>query len=123
MSHQDWEEVVLTGKKPVSKGPPKVEIQNRLDDQQRAMNAKNFKLENESETFSVPIMPDGLSKEIQQKRCTAKLTQKEIAQKINTQANIIQEIESGKAIWNQETKKIVNQIEKILGVRFDNKKK
>lgn len=123
MSHQDWEPVILSGKKPISKGPPKVEIQNRLDDQQRAINAKNFKLENESEVFSVPVMPEGLAKEIMQKRCGAKLTQKEIAQKMNTQVNIIQEIESGKAIWNQETKKIVNQMEKILGVKFENKKK
>jgi ribosome-binding protein aMBF1 (putative translation factor) len=122
MSHQDWEQVVLTGKKPIAKGPPKVEIQNRVDDQQRSQNMKNFKLENETDVVKIPIMPDGLAREIQQKRCAAKLTQKEIAQKMNTQANTIQEIESGKALWNQETKKLVNQLERTLGVKFEHKK-
>ncbi len=81
-----------------------------------------MKLENETDIVKIPLMPDGLAREIQQKRCAAKLTQKEIAQKMNTQANTIQEIESGKAIWNQETKKLVNQIERTLGVKFEHKK-
>lgn len=75
-------------------------------------NAK--KIENEEETFKHQTVSLTVSKRIAQARCEKKLTQKELANKLNLPLKIIQDYETSKAIPNHV---ILNNIEKILEKR------
>jgi ribosome-binding protein aMBF1 (putative translation factor) len=79
------------------------------------------KIENETENFSIEKIPMILSKEIILARTLKKITQKEIAIKLNIQFNVYQELENGKAIYNSQTKKLINKMENLLNVKFQNK--
>ena len=70
------------------------------------------KIENEEDTFVIKTVSLNVSKRIAQKRCEQKLTQKELAFKLNLPEKIIKEYEAGKAVPNHV---ILNKIEKILG--------
>ena len=70
------------------------------------------KIEKEEDTFIIKTVSLNVSKRIAQKRCEQKLTQKELAFKLNLPEKIIKDYESGKAIPNHI---ILNKIEKILG--------
>ena len=70
------------------------------------------KIEKEEDTFVIKTVSLNVSKRIAQKRCEQKLTQKELAFKLNLPEKIIKDYESGKAIPNHI---ILNKIEKILG--------
>jgi putative transcription factor len=75
-------------------------------------NAK--KIENEEESFKHQTVSLTVSKRIAQARCEKKLTQKELANKLNLPLKIIQDYETSKAIPNHV---ILNNIEKILEKR------
>ena len=70
------------------------------------------KIEKEEDTFIIKTVSLNVSKRIAQKRCEQKLTQKELAFKLNLPEKIIKEYEAGKAVPNHV---ILNKIEKILG--------
>ena len=70
------------------------------------------KIEKEEDTFVIKTVSLIVSKRIAQKRCEQKLTQKELAFKLNLPEKIIKEYEAGKAVPNHV---ILNKIEKILG--------
>ena len=70
------------------------------------------KIEKEEDTFVIKTVSLNVSKRIAQKRCEQKLTQKELAFKLNLPEKIIKEYEAGKAVPNHV---ILNKIEKILG--------
>ena len=72
------------------------------------------KIENEEETFKHQTVSLTVAKRIAQARCEKKLTQKDLANKLNLPLKIIQEYESSKAIPNHM---ILNKIEKILEKR------
>ncbi len=121
MSHQDWEVVQLSGKKKVEQNNKKhYEIQNKVSDEQKSQAAKNYKLEN-SEDIKIENIPSALAKEIIQLRTQNKLNQKDFAQKLYVQHTQINDIESGKAVYNQDAKKIIKQIERTFKINFINK--
>ena len=70
------------------------------------------KIEKEEDTFVIKTVSLNVSKRLAQKRCEQKLTQKELAFKLNLPEKIIKEYEAGKAVPNHV---ILNKIEKILG--------
>ena len=70
------------------------------------------KIEKEEDTFIIKTVSLNVSKRIAQKRCEQKLTQKELAFKLNLPEKIIKDYEAGKAVPNHV---ILNKIEKILG--------
>ena len=72
------------------------------------------KIENEEETFKHQTVSLTVAKRIAQARCEKKLTQKDLANKLNLPLKIIQDYESSKAIPNHI---ILNKIEKILEKR------
>lgn len=124
MSHQDWEIVSFSNSKRVeekNKNNNQHIIQNRQSDAEKSVNAKNYKLESEQENFLIEYIPKELGREIIQLRTLHKLNQKELAQKIYVQLAQIQNIETGRALYNQDTKKIIKQIEKTFKVIFINK--
>lgn len=120
MEHQDWEVVTLRNPKVAKANAPK-EIVDKRSDEEKALSRKLAKLENESDVVKVDYIPNALAKEIQQKRCEKKETQKDLAKKLCVQPTVISDIESGKAIYNQETKKVIQKIQKEWGVKFVNK--
>lgn len=113
MDHQDFTPITIgnSNKVPQTK---KIIPKNRTD--QHAI-----KIENETENFSIKIIPSNLSKEIIKSRVTKKFTQKDIAKKLNIQLATYIEIENGKAHYNPATKKIIQGIEKIFSIKFINK--
>ena len=105
ISHQDWNTIYLhldknkkdkkDEKKNLKKGPS-----NNLD----KTNIDTFKNKKVDKNFSVKI---------KNARNSKKMTQKELAQKINVKPAVINDHESGRAIPNP---KILNNIKRILGI-------
>lgn len=56
-----------------------------------------------------------ISLKIQQARQLKKMTQKELAIKINEKLNVVQDYENGRAI---PSKQILNKISKVLGIKL-----
>ena len=50
-----------------------------------------------------------------------KLTQKDISIKLNIAQNIYNELENGKGIYSNQTKQLINKIERIFNIKFINK--
>ncbi len=119
--HQDWTPVVLSGKKPMKPAGtgPKYDIQEKLAEEEKAKMAKQRALENESETFKIDTVPMSISQEMIKGRNAMKMTQKELAQKLNLQQSVIASYESGKAIPDHQ---ILQKISKALGIHLSLKK-
>jgi len=111
--HQDFKVITLTKN---NKNLPKniLPKNNQID-------LHKIKIENESENFQIPKIPNKLVREIIDARNIKKFTQKEMAIKLNIQFNIYNDIESGKAIYNQQTKEIIQKIQKLFSIKFQNK--
>lgn len=115
MSHQDWSPVIFNKNiKPSSR----TIVQKKGD---TSINDSIKKIDNDSENFSLPLIPNLLSKEITTARVTLKKTQKEMANKLMIQENIYKDLENGKALYSGQTKQHVNKLERILNVKFENK--
>jgi putative transcription factor len=120
--HQDFTIVKLSGKNPISNqtNPNKYNIQNKVSDEEKNKNAKLYNIENESENFKIETIPLSISQEIIKGRNAMKLTQKDLAQKLNVQQSIITNYENGKAIPDNQ---MLQKISKVLNVKFNTKKK
>jgi DNA-binding transcriptional regulator YiaG len=117
MNHQDWNSIEIHSK--VLKNVNK-KIETRKGD--TSILDRNNKLENNnSEVFKHDLIPKELSKEITQTRVNMKMTQKDFANKLNIQSSIYNELENGKSKYNIETKKLINKIENIYKIKFNNK--
>ena len=117
MSHQDWDTITIGN--PLKKTVQK-EIVAKKGDTSVSDGLK--KIENDTENFAHQKIPSLLSKEISSARNNLKLTQKEMAVKLNIQQNIYVELENGKAIYSSATKQLINKIERVINVKFNNKK-
>lgn len=77
-----------------------------------------IKIENEQENFEIKKIPKSLSQQIINARNLQKITQKDMAVKINVQRNTYNDIESGKAQYDSSTKQIVQKLQKTMGIIF-----
>ena len=102
MQHQDWEQVILT--KPKVHKPP----------------ATGKKKEKEDSEFDIPKSSFELKKCIQQGRLGNKLTQKELATKLNIPVKTIVDYENGKAIPNNA---FIAKLERTLKVKLPRSQK
>jgi len=116
--HQDWTTIVLTNKKN-NKTQPKKIIPKQGD---QSINNQLRKIENQQDNFILPKINSELCKEIISTRILLKLTQKDMAVKLNIQSNIYNTMENGTAIYNAQIKEIIRKIEKISNIKFLNKK-
>jgi ribosome-binding protein aMBF1 (putative translation factor) len=116
MSFQDWVPITITN-------PDKQKVVKKIIEKKGDLSIQQnlAKIDNETENFNIKKIPIALSKEISAARIIKKLTQKELANKLNIIPSIYIDIENGKAIYNIETKKHINNIQKILNVKFINK--
>ncbi|MBD23781.1 MAG: hypothetical protein CMG46_02060 [Candidatus Marinimicrobia bacterium] len=107
LDHQDWDKVII------NKNKSKKDAENTH--KQQNIISKNVKLEKkieQGELFHNKV-PLSLRNEIVKQRNLKKWTQKELANKINLSIQIINEIESGKAIYNHVH---INKIKRILKI-------
>jgi putative transcription factor len=73
------------------------------------------KLDDATEVGTIAKVDKALSKAIMQARTAKKMTQKELATKINEKPQVVAEYESGKAVPNPQ---IISKIERILGCKL-----
>ena len=113
LEHQDFKIITLSkNTKNLKKNI--TTINNHID-------LHKIKIENETENFKIPKIPNKLVREIIDARNIKKITQKEMAIKLNIQLNIYNDIESGKAIYNQQTKEIIQKIQRLFAIKFEHK--
>jgi putative transcription factor len=101
MFHQDWEPVVIRTKKEakVQSPPPPSQIPKKLD--------QNL------EGFDHKKVPKQIADAIQRRRIELKLTQTELANKINEKPVIVNDVENCRGVYNHIH---INKILKALGL-------
>jgi len=73
------------------------------------------KLDRENEVAPPPKVAPSVGRAIQTARMELKLSQKDVAQKVNEKPSVIQDYESGKAIPNPQ---VLSKLERVLGVKL-----
>jgi|TARA_B110000495_G_C22847936_1_gene494405 ribosome-binding protein aMBF1 (putative translation factor) len=115
MEHQNWETYILKGndfkkkqKEPLlnDKNKPKINHQSIKD------NKLEKKVE-EGDMKHKKINPE-LSKKIQQMRLSKGLTQKQLANQLSLPQQTINEIETGKYIYNHQ---VINKVKRKLNIK------
>lgn len=106
MSFADWNTITIQKNKP-----------NHFQNQKESFNEKKIK------TDEIPILKTlGIEagKQIQQARIKMNLTQQSLGSKINVQASVIKNYETGNIVPNRD---ILNKLNKVLGIKiiFSNK--
>jgi DNA-binding transcriptional regulator YiaG len=117
MSHQDWNTITIhsaNSKKSVQKDI--VEKNTTAD-----LNNQNKKLENDNENFAHTKIPGDLSREITNLRNSMRLTQKDMASKLCIPLATYTDLENRKSIYNQQTKQLIQKIERTNKILFMNK--
>jgi len=106
MEHQDWTPIYLNADK------MKLDKDRDKQNQPKTISKEN-KLEKQIEdgNLSHKKMDANYGKELQKKRLSKGMTQKDIALKINVSVKVITEIEAGKAKHNGQ---IMNKINRIM---------
>lgn len=114
MNHQYLTNIIL-------RGNVKKQVERNIVPRGQRVDLHQIKIENEQENFTVKRIHRTLCKDIVAARIAKKMSQKDVARQINIQHQVLNEIESGKAIYNQKTKEIVQKMQKLFGVKFPNK--
>jgi ribosome-binding protein aMBF1 (putative translation factor) len=112
LEHQDWKPVIINkkGSKDTSSNTTKT-TSKKLSDKQQC-DIKLLKQADNDELKHKKVPPE-VRKQIQQKRGSLKWTQKQLAQKVNLQVSIINDIETGKATYNPQH---ITKIKRILKI-------
>ena len=109
LDHQDWTTVTLKTKKTIkqeNKQTTKKLSQAQQRDNKLLKKAENDELKHDK-------VPQELRTKIIQTRASLKWKQKDLAQKCNYPVTVINEIESGKAIYNPQH---INKIKRVLKI-------
>ena len=110
--YQDWETIVLTKPKHLSKDGRKNKTSNPKSSQQE--------LEESRDNHITEKVHFSLSKSIQQSRMSKKMSQKQLAVLMNCQASVIQQYENGQAIPKND---FICKLERVLQTKLPRKKK
>lgn len=112
MEHQDWNTVYTKANKEINKTPAE-----RKKEKEIKKNAEKFAKENKIEkqiedgNMKHKKMDTSFGKDLQKKRLSKGMTQKDLAQKLNIPLKDINDIESGKAKHNPG---LMNKINRIM---------
>jgi ribosome-binding protein aMBF1 (putative translation factor) len=116
LNDQDWKTVTFNNPKNavVKTGElfKKQELLGRFKD--RGEQVKHQKLDSHEEVFETPKATLSFAQKMQKARLTSKLSQKDLAQKLNIQSNVINSYENGKAI---QDKQLESKIKKLLNFK------
>ena len=104
LDHQDWKSVILNPSK-----NNKIESGKKISQEKQ----KDIKLHKQVENDELvhKKITNELKTKIIQARCSKKLKQKDLANQCNLPVSVINDIESGKAIYNPQQ---INKIKRIL---------
>ena len=107
LDHQDWNQVSLRSRKSINQ--EKMKSTKKISQAQQ----KDIKLHKQVEEDNLKHMKitNELRTKIIQSRASQKWKQKDLAQKCNLPVSVINDIESGKAIYNPQQ---INKIKRIL---------
>ena len=108
MDNQDWKPVTFTK-------PTQIEHKTQSES-----NQKNSKLDNETESFVHKKLDTSFRIEIQKARLQAKMTQKELATRLNVKLTVINSYENGTCIPNNA---FITKIDNILKCKLPRGKK
>ena len=109
IEHQDWQSIIIN-KKTNKFSDNKIKKENPENQKIKSIEKKV----EEDDLKHKKITPE-MKQKIIQDRCSIGLTQKELAQKCNLPLQVINEIETGKAIYNHQH---INKIKRILKISF-----
>ena len=115
MNHQDFTPITI-GKKSLTQSKDII-----LKNKEKYQQQHNHKIDQESENFKITRIPRPLSQEISNIRNLRKMSQKDLANRLNIPKEFIPLLENGKAIYDGKTKVIINKIQNVFGVKFKNK--
>jgi putative transcription factor len=109
LDHQDWKQVTLRSKQSINQ--EKKQSTKKISQEQQ----KDRKLHKqvEEDNLKHTKITQELRTKIIQGRASKKWKQKDLAQKCNLPVSVINEIESGKAIYNPQQ---INKIKRILNI-------
>jgi len=121
-NHQDWDNVVFTKKTPTSSKEAKSRgvgvNKTRITNKNKAYKNETDMRKVENEEIKINKIDIKLSKLIQKARFDNKISQKDLANKLNLQLSVIQNYEAGKAIPN---KNLLFKMGKILNTHLTGK--
>lgn len=137
MAEQDWDDVTYIRKKAPKSSQLKsqqavsaaqrqgVDIETTKKfaaggNKQHSIDKNTAKLDRETEELGHDKVSLDVGRLIQQGRNEKKLTQKELATRINEKPQVINEYESGRAIPNQQ---VLAKIERVIGLKLRGKDK
>ena len=111
MDHQDWKPVIL--KKSVKKSivEKKQVVKTNLNSNSIS-NVNSKKLEDED--VQLKYVPKSVGIEIQQARAAQKLSQQDLANRLCVKKNIINDLESGKMLKNNQ---FVSKVKRTLNIK------
>lgn len=114
MSHQDWETVTFNNKKASSSSQPTSTGPKKPSANIHALKVEQLADQGETRLEKKMIDTKAVSAVIK-KRCELKLTQNELAVKINVSPNIIKSLEQNK---EQHNPGLLSKLQKALGVKL-----
>ena len=100
MDGQDWKPIVMNKKKIIKKNVKQNENLQRIN-----------KIENETENFNHKKLDISFKKAFQQARLKEKLSQKDLASRLNVKPSVINSYENGTCIPNNN---FISSLERIL---------
>tara|TARA_B100001094_G_C17404490_1_gene427229 strand:- start:103 stop:471 length:369 start_codon:yes stop_codon:yes gene_type:complete len=114
LDHQDWKNIIVRTKhnKGLSPDEKKTKVVKNKGSEKNKVDIKLEKKVDEGD-MKHKIISLKLRQEIQKRRTSQNLTQKDLATRINLPVIIISEIESGKAIYNHHH---MNKIKRFLKI-------
>ncbi len=116
MDHQDWKPVILRKTKQQLQKQGNVKKEKVLNTKRPNSNNVNVNLKklDGDEVEPTKYVPKETAKLIQQARTMKKMTQQDLANRLNVKKNIINDLESGKMILN---KAFVSKVKRVLGIK------
>ena len=124
MDHQDWKIVdvgnpALKKLRSSSNQPKEIQSKN-LKNNSSSLQGTGKKFKEDEEGFTSLKKDDfvggTIGKQISQFRCAKKISQKDLANKLNVLPSVVQSYENGKALKNNS---MLAKIEKVLGCKLN----
>jgi putative transcription factor len=116
INSQDWQPVVFQKSLKELKKNPYAERESHkrhgVTNSTQCSTVTGKKIVEDGETFHVPLVGVSFGVELQKARTAKKMTQKDLASKLNERPDMIQSYENGKA---QPNASFVSKINKVLG--------
>lgn len=116
MDHQDWKPVIFKKSRQQLQKEGKIKKEKVLNTKRPNSNnvSANLKKLDGDDVEPTKYVPKEIAKTIQQARTAKKMTQQDLANRLNVKKNIINDLESGKMVLN---KGFVNRVKRVLGVK------